>query len=164
MSASLAFSDRFWRSDSLAQTARGASACLEPLHIYPLASMVPTSVTSQLAYTKGSLLVSQAMFVGPIRHCLIMNYDKTAMSVWLENSCNWDWGRAKPAIGIGVVQSQHHAQCNRSESSTVRWCGYAMWAYVSVMGKAVQCWQSRLHDLQVVKTGCREVGRQAAPE
>ena len=81
MSASLAFSDRFWRSDSLAQTARGACACLEPLHIYPLASMVPTSVTSQLAYTKGSLLVSQAMFVGPIRHSLIMNYDKTAVSV-----------------------------------------------------------------------------------
>ena len=151
-SASLVFSDRFWRCDSLAQKAREASACLEPLHICPLASMEPASVISKLAYREGSLLISQAMFVGPIRHALIMNCDKTALSVWFEQRYN------------GVVQSQHQVQCNRSESSTVRWCGYAMWAYVSVMDKATGCCQRTLHGLQVLKMGCRQVGSQTAPE
>lgn len=55
-SASLVFSDRFWRCDSLAQKARAASACLEPLHICPWASMVPASVICELTYTECSLL------------------------------------------------------------------------------------------------------------
>lgn len=59
-SASLVFSDWFVRSDSLGQKAGGASACLEPLHICPLASMVPASKISELAYAEGSLLDSSS--------------------------------------------------------------------------------------------------------
>ncbi len=44
-------------------------------------------------------LILQAMFVGHIRHSLIMNCDKTAMSVSSEQRCSWDWGCAKPAAG-----------------------------------------------------------------
>ena len=81
-----------------------------------------------------------------------MSCGKTALSVWFEQRYS------------GVVQSKHQVQCSRSESSTVRWCGYAMWAYVSVLDKATGCCQRTLEDLQVLKMGCRKVGSQTAPE
>ncbi len=101
---------------------------------------------------KAVFLISHAMFVGPIRHSIIMSCDKTALSVWFEQRYS------------GVVQSKHQVQCSRSASSTVRWCGYAMWAYVSVLDKATGCCQRTLEDLQVLKMGCRKVGSQTAPE
>jgi len=130
-SASLVFSG-FWRSGSLAQKARGAFASLEPLHICPLASMVPASVIA---------FVSRIVTKQPFKR-----------------------GLGSATIGNGVVQSQHQVQGSRSESSTVRWCGCAIWAHASTMDTAIGCCHSTLHDLQVLKMGCRELGCQTTPE